>query len=113
MNETMKLDEVVALFQPKVCESQVEFEEAMQALAYEQRLINYPLEDDIEKLNKQVRSIELEKHALNAQQMSLRNRISELQDEKKSINRAIYQLKHDWCIVNPRDKFIKPEALDA
>ena len=106
----MNFQELKAKYQPRQLENQVQFEQIMIAINEEQAQLNHPYDDRYYELTK-------ERELLESQQKDIiiqlhKNRIMriELEQEKKEINRAFHQLKHEFIELNPRDNFIKPKA---
>lgn len=98
INEEKLFDE----FEPKECATQIEFDMHIREINGRQRMLNQPYIDKI-------RDIDFEKSLVMSQIETLRSRLlqikmerSNVEKEKKDINRTFYVLKEQWFLLNPK-----------
>ena len=108
MNE-QKVKELQAKFAPKECESQIEFERLMAELQDANTQAAHPYLDKIQEINHASLKKDKELHQLHAEIDSLKIIKLEVEQELKDVNRVFHDLKHQLVMLNPREKFVKPE----
>lgn len=103
----MNQEDLMAKYQPRQLENQVEFDAIMSDINQQQGELNRPLIDRKMEIVKQRELLNIQKQAINQQLSALS---AEYQDiEAKAINRPLHDLKHEWITLNPRERFIKPK----
>ena len=105
----MKLDEIKAKYQPREVDSQVEFETIMQTMNHEQELLNHPYIDRKAWIVKQRELLNIQKQAINQQLSAYSLEYQDIEAKQKEINRAFHAVKHEFIVMNPRERFIKPK----
>ena len=97
----MTESEARAMFTPRKCENQVEFDGIMHAINNQQTIENHPYLDRLRELNKQRTLIETQIQALKVQMNTIKVERLEIEQKQKDINRVFHQLKHELCELNP------------
>lgn len=105
----MKLDEIKAKYQPREVDSQVEFETIMKEINHEQELQNHPYIDRKAWIVKQRELLRIQKQAINQQLSTYSLEYQDIEAKQKEINRAFHAVKHEFIVMNPRERFIKPK----
>jgi len=105
----MNFDEIKAKYQPRQLDNQIQFEEIMRAMNQEQAELNRPLIDRKMEIQKQRELINIQKQALNQQLSALSIEYRDIEAQAKAINRPFHDLKHEFCELNPRERFMKPK----
>lgn len=102
-------DEIKAKYQPREVDSQTEFETIMQAMNHEQELRNHPYIDRKAWIVKSRELLNIQKQAINQQLSALSLEYQDIEAKQKEINRAFHAVKHEFIVMNPRERFIKPK----
>lgn len=105
----MTLDEIKAKYQPREVDSQTEFETIMKQMNHEQELRNHPYIDRKAWIVKQRELLRIQKTAINQQLSALSLEYQDIEAKQKKINRAFHAVKHEFIVMNPRERFIKPK----
>ena len=105
----MNEKDIKAKYQPREVDSQVEFETIMQEMNNEQSLLNHPYIDRKAWIVKQRELLNIQKHAINQQLSALSLEYQDIEAKQKEINRAFHAVKHEFIVMNPRERFIKPK----
>ena len=97
---------------PREVDNQVEFDRIMSEMNTEQTHLNHPYLDRVRELAKQRELLETQKQAINIQLRQIKVECLELEQKLKDINRVFHEIKHEFIMMNPREKFInvKQEA---
>lgn len=98
----MNEKEIRAMFVPRKCETQVEFERIMTEMNNVRSKLNYPSLDRERELVKQNQLLSQQKQAINIQQNSINLERLDLVQKRKDINRVFHDLKHQFVMLNPR-----------
>lgn len=101
--------EIRAKYQPRPLESQVEFEAVMEAMNNEQTSLNRPFIDRRMEIAKERQLLNLQKQAINQQLSALSIEYQDIEMKAKTVNRMFHDLKHEWIVMNPREKFVRDE----
>jgi hypothetical protein len=107
----MNEKEIRAMFQPNVCNSQIEFDDFMHSVNNAQSIANHPHLDRLRELNKQQALIETQKQSLNVQLNAIKVERLEIEQKQKDINRVFHAIKHELIELNP--KGLKNETADS
>lgn len=91
----MNKEEIMAKYQPKKCENQVEFDGLMHAINNQQSIENHPYLDRLREISKQKALIGVQMDALKQQMKALRVEAIDIEQKQKEQNRFFYQLKHE------------------
>ena len=105
----MTQEEIMAKYQPRQLEKQVEFEQVMQQMNQDQALENHPYIDRIMEIQKQRELLNIQKQAIQQQLSALGAEQKDLEAKQKVINRAYHNVKHEWHMLNPRERFIRKD----
>lgn len=97
-----KLQELMERFTPRRCETQIEFDSVYHDINMEQSRLNHPYDDKIRDLNFQKSLVESQIQALRCNIDKIRMERNRLEQGKKEINRAYFELKHEWLQLNPK-----------
>ena len=103
----MNEKEIIAKYEAKECNTQVEFERIMSEMNIEQTHLNHPYLDRERELIRQKELLEQQKQAINIQLNALKMERLDLEQKRKDINRVFHDLKHNLIMLNPREKFVK------
>jgi predicted ATP-binding protein involved in virulence len=112
----MNKEEIKAKYQPRQLENQAQFEDIMHRMNQEQGELNRPYIDRKLEIAKQRELLKIQKQAINQQLSALSIESQGIDQELKPINRLFHDIKHEFCILNPRERFIRPkddEQTDA
>jgi len=102
----MDLEDLKAKFQPRQLDSQIEFDDVMSEMNVEQSRMVHPLIDkDIELIKKQSRLQEKISEMKIEIEVIKRAKL-DVESQKKEINRAFHELKHELIKLNPRERFL-------
>ena len=101
--------EIRAKYPPHEVETQVEFDKVMEQINFGQRQLVQPFaEKELELLNQRT--------LLKQQMTAIRIQIDAIDMQKrtvvaqhKEINRVFHEIKHEFIMLNPKEKFINPE----
>lgn len=101
--------EIRAKYPPHEVETQVEFDEVMERINFDQRQLVQPFaEKELELLNQRT--------LLKQQMTAIRIQIDAIDMQKrtvvaqhKDINRVFHEIKREFIMLNPKEKFINPE----
>jgi hypothetical protein len=105
----MTNEEIMAKYQPRQLENQMQFEEIMHRMNQEQGELNRPLIDRKMEIIKQRELLNIQKQAINQQLSSLSAEYQDIEAKAKAINRPFHDIKHEFCMLNPRERFAKPK----
>ena len=109
----MTQEEIMAKYQPRQLEKQVEFEHIMQQMNQDQALENHPYIDRKMEIIKQRELLMVQKQAIMQQLSALSVEYQDIEQKMKVINRAYHNVKHEFCMLNPREHFINYEKREA
>jgi len=98
----MNEKEIRAMFQPKVCNSQVEFDNFMHSVNNLQSIENHPYLDRLREINKQRELIQIQIEGLKQQQKALKVEAIDIEQKQKDINRVYHAIKHELIELNPK-----------
>ena len=105
----MDLEDLKAKFQPRQLDSQIEFDDVMSEMNVEQSRMVHPLIDkDIELIKKQSR-LQEQISEMKIEIEVIKRAKLDVESQKKEINRAYHELKHELIKLNPRAKFVNVE----
>lgn len=105
----MDLERLKAKFQPRQLDSQIEFDDVMSEMNVEQSRMVHPLIDkEIELIKKQSRLQEKISEMKIEIEVIKRAKL-DVESQKKEINRAFHELKHELIKLNPRERFVNVE----
>lgn len=106
------MNEIREKYPPREVDNQVEFDRIMSELNQEQSTLNHPYLDRDRELAKQRDLLEQQKQAINIQLKSISIERYDLEQKRKDINRVFHEIKHEFIMMNPREKYInvKQEA---
>ena len=105
----MNVEEIMAKYQPRQLDKQVEFEAIMSEINHHQGELNRPLIDRKMEITKQRELLNIQKQAINQQLSALSAEYQDIEAKAKTINRPLHDLKHEWVVMNPRESFIRPK----
>lgn len=103
----MNKEEIMAKYQGRECETQMEFDRLMSEMNTEQTALNHPYLDAERELKKTRELLETQKQAINIQIQANKVQRLELEQKRKDINRLFHELKHELVMANPREKYAK------
>jgi hypothetical protein len=103
----MNEKEIMAKYQGRECETQIEFDRIMSEMNTEQTQLNHPYLDRERELAKQREMLETQKQAINIQLNQIKIERLELEQKRKDINRLFHELKHELIMANPRENYAK------
>ncbi len=102
----MDLERLKAKFQPRQLDSQIEFDDVMSEMNVEQSRMVHPLIDkDIELIKKQSR-LQEQISEMKIEIEVIKRAKLDVESQKKEINRAFHELKHELIKLNPRERFL-------
>ena len=102
----MDLEDLKAKFQPRQLDSQIEFDDVMSEMNVEQSRMVHPLIDkDIELIKKQSR-LQEQISEMKIEIEVIKRAKLDVESQKKEINRAFHELKHELIKLNPRERFL-------
>ena len=105
----MDLERLKAKFQPRQLDSQIEFDDVMSEMNMEQSRMVHPLIDkEIELIKKQSR-LQEQISEMKIEIEVIKRAKLDVESQKKEINRAFHELKHELIKLNPREKFVNVE----
>lgn len=105
----MDLESLKAKFQPRQLDSQIEFDDVMSEMNMEQSRMVHPLIDkDIELIKKQSR-LQEQISEMKIEIEVIKRAKLDVESQKKEINRAFHELKHELIKLNPRERFLNVE----
>ena len=105
----MDLKRLKAKFQPRQLDSQIEFDDVMSEMNMEQSRMVHPLIDkEIELIKKQSR-LQEQISEMKIEIGVIKRAKLDVESQKKEINRAFYELKHELIKLNPRERFVNVE----
>lgn len=105
----MDFEDLKAKFQPRQLDSQIEFDNVMSEMNVEQSRMVHPLIDkDIELIKKQSR-LQEQISELKIEIEVIKRAKLDVESQKKEINRAFHELKHELIKLNPRERFVNVE----
>lgn len=105
-NKIMKIEELKKQFQPRQLGSHIEFKKVMSEINHEQSRMLHPYIDrEIELIKKQSHLQEQISELKIEIEVVKRNRL-DMESSKKEINRACYELKHAYLVLNPKEIFM-------
>lgn len=101
--------EIREKYPPHEVETQIEFDEIMAQINFDQRWMVKPFDEkELELLNQRT--------LLQQQMTAIRIQIDAIDMQKrtvvaqhKEINRVFHEIKHELIMLNPRENFINPE----
>ena len=105
----MSTEEILRNYPPQEVETQIEFENYMTELNNAQTKANHPSVDRLSELNRRTLEIEQRIKTLSAERDGLKLEKLGIEAQRKEINRACHELKHEMIRLNPREKFVKAE----
>ena len=109
----MNKEEIMAKYQPKKCENQVEFDGLMHAINNQQSIENHPYLDRLREISKQKALIGVQMDALKQQMKALRVEAIDIEQKQKEQNRFFHQLKHELIELNPKGQKNEAKEEDA
>ena len=106
------MNEIREKYPPREVDNQVEFERIMSEMNTEQTHINHPYLDRERELARQKGLLEQQKKAIDIQLNAIKLERLDLEQKRKDINRVFHDIKHEFIVMNPKEKFInvKQEA---
>lgn len=105
----MDLERLKAKFQPRQLDSQIEFDNVMSEMNMEQSRMVHPLIDkEIELIKKQSR-LQEQISEMKIEIEVIKRAKLDVESQKKEINRAFHELKHELIKLNPRERFVNVE----
>ena len=108
---TMNQEELMAKYQPRQLENQVEFETIMSEMNNEQSLLNHPYIDRKMEIIKKRELLMIQLNSVKSQLSALSAEYQDIEIKMKEINRAYHAVKHEFIVLNPRERFIKPREV--
>ena len=105
----MTEQEFRAKYQPRELETQAEFDALMQLMRQEQTNENYSYIDRLDEIAKQHKLLDIQRWTIKQQMHALSIERIEIETKQREINRAYYDIKHQFCVLNPKEKFINQE----
>lgn len=105
----MEIEEIKAKYQARKMDSQIEFDRVMNELNTEQTHLNHPYLDRMREIEKKINLLKVEKRSICVRIDTLKIERLELEQKAKDINRVFHELKHELIMMNPRERFAKPE----
>lgn len=106
----MNEQEIRGKYPPQVVETQIEFERIMSEMNTEQTRLNHPYLDRDREIAVQRENIKIQIQALKQQDSSLKMERLALEQKRKDINRVFHDLKHEFIMLNPIERFAKKET---
>lgn len=106
----MTLEEIMAQFQPRLLDNQMQFDAIMGEINHEQTILNHPLIDRKREIVKQRELLNIEKQAINQRLSALSVEYQDIEAKQKEINRKLHGLKHGWIVTNPREMFVRKQG---
>jgi hypothetical protein len=103
----MNQEELMAKYQPRQLENQVEFETIMSEMNNEQSLLNHPYIDRKMEIIKKRELLMIQLNSVKSQLSALSAEYQDIEIKMKEINRAYHAVKHEFIVLNPRERFIK------
>ena len=100
--------EIREMFTPKEFETQTQFEDYMIALNQKQHEITKPYRDRMQQIQMQIDMLEAQRIQIAAQKNAAGQEMHLLDHSRHDINEFFHELKHETILLNPRDKFVKP-----
>ena len=107
----MNQEELMAKYQPRQLENQVEFETIMSEMNNEQSLLNHPYIDRKREIVKQRELLKIQINSVKTQLSALSAEYQDIEAKQKEINRAYHAVKNEFIVLNPRERFIKPREV--
>ena len=107
----MNQEELMAKYQPRQLENQVEFETIMSEMNNEQSLLNHPYIDRKMEIIKKRELLMIQLNSVKSQLAALSVEYQDIEAKQKEINRAYHAVKHEFILLNPRERFIKPREV--
>ena len=106
------MNEIREKYPPREVDNQVEFERIMSEMNTEQTHLNHPYLDRERELARQKGMLEQQKKAIDIQLNVIKLERLDLEQKRKDINRVFHEIKHEFIMMNPKEKFInvKQEA---
>lgn len=106
------MNEIREKYPPREVDNQVEFERIMSEMNIEQTHLNHPYLDRERELARQKGMLEQQKKAIDIQLNVIKLERLDLEQKRKDINRVFHEIKHEFIMMNPKEKFInvKQEA---
>jgi len=108
----MNQEELMAKYQPRQLENQVEFETIMSEMNNEQSLLNHPYIDRKMEIIKKRELLMIQLNSVKSQLSALSAEYQDIEIKMKEINRAYHAVKHEFIALNPRERFIKPKEYE-
>ena len=103
----MNEKEIMAKYQGRECETQIEFDRIMSEMNTEQTQLNHPYLDRDRELVKQREMLMTQKQAINIQLNQIKIERVGIEQKRKEINRVFHDLKHELIMLNPREQYAK------
>lgn len=98
INEEKLFDE----FEPKECATQIEFDTHIREINERQRVLNEPYKDKLGTLDFEKSLVMSQIETLRSRLLQIKMERSNVEKEKKDINRTFYALKAQWFLLNPK-----------
>jgi len=108
----MNQEELMAKYQPRQLENQVEFETIMSEMNNDRSLLIHPYIDRKMEIVKKRNLLNIQKQAIYQQISALSAEYQDIEAKQKEINRAYHAVKHEFIVLNPRERFIKPKEQE-
>jgi hypothetical protein len=108
----MNQEELMAKYQPRQLDNQVEFETIMSEMNNEQSLLNHPYIDRKMEIIKKREMLMIQLNSVKTQLAALSAEYQDIEIKMKEINRAYHAVKHEFIVLNPRERFIKPKEQE-
>jgi hypothetical protein len=105
----MTVEEIKAKHQPRQLENQVEFDAIMSDINQQQGELNRPLIDRKMEIIKKRELLMIQLNSVKSQLSALSAEYQDIEIKMKEINRAYHAVKHEFIVLNPRERFIKPK----
>ena len=109
----MNKEEIMAKYQPKKCENQVEFDGLMHAINNQQSIENHPYLDKVRELEKQKVLLMQQKEAINVRLNAVKVERIDVEQKQKEMNRLFHQLKHELIELHPKGQKNEAKEEDA
>lgn len=104
-----EIKELREKYPPQVYENQAQFDDYMCRIDNLQSIKNRPFKDDLARLQRQRQALKIQHLAILGKMEQIGMNIQIIQETQKDMNRAFHDLKHETIVLNPRDRFIKPD----
>lgn len=107
----MNEKEIREKYPPHAVDTQIEFERIMSEMNVEQTHLNHPYLDREREIAAQHATIKMQIQALHQQANALKMERLANEQKRKDINRTFHDLKHEFIKMNPKERFVRREAV--